>query len=123
MISPLSAETFVSHLFGLEMAIAKFLTAFISLFELTLGTFLLIGGKWIAFSAFLSCALSLALTLIVLLNLNYSSSCGCFGDLLPTDSGIQLLFRNLGVLFLSFVLLRLCSGNYNQQYERQNDEA
>jgi uncharacterized membrane protein YphA (DoxX/SURF4 family) len=92
------------------------LVLLLSLFELTIGLSLAMGYRLqlVSFLAsfFLFCAL-----LVGLFYFEEDKSCGCFGELISSETDGVFLVRSLGFLALSLVLLKYSSKQKPQQEE------
>lgn len=72
--------------------------------EICFGVLLILGGKGSSYAAIGSSFLLLIFTITALYE--PQDSCGCFGNLLPPTIDIYPVFRNLGLFFVSMIIMR-----------------
>jgi hypothetical protein len=77
----------------------------LSLAEIGAG-FLLLFNRWVMTLALLSSLFFLSALTLGLLSLGEEKACGCFGDLLPSQTDEWFVLRSLAFLFLSLFVLR-----------------
>jgi len=103
--SPASASAFVADVLPTSVHAARMIVIPLSLAEIGAG-FLLLFNRWVMTLALLSSLFFLSALTLGLLSLGEEKACGCFGDLLPSQTDEWFVLRSLAFLFLSLFVLR-----------------
>jgi uncharacterized membrane protein YphA (DoxX/SURF4 family) len=105
LYAPGSASALVAGILPLNVDVTRIIVILLSLSEVAAACLLLF-NKWVAVVAFFSSFFFLSASVIGLLYLDEDRPCGCFGDLLLSQTDEWFIFRSLALLFLSLLMLR-----------------
>ena len=105
LYAPASASTFVATILPINAETARIIVIPLSLSELAAACLLLF-NKWVTMVAFFSTLFFLSAFVVGLLYLGENKPCGCFGDLLASQTDEWFVLRSLALVFLSLLVLR-----------------
>jgi uncharacterized membrane protein YphA (DoxX/SURF4 family) len=108
IIAPVPAAELLSTFLHFPLDISKIVIIAFCLFEIVIGSMLLLGGKRLRLISFLASAILLLFTLLGVVMLNDPVSCGCFGDVFDFKTDGYFLARNVVLLIISLFVLRFC---------------
>jgi uncharacterized membrane protein YphA (DoxX/SURF4 family) len=105
LYAPASASTFVATILPITADAARIMVIPLSLSEVAAACLLLF-NKWVTMVASFSTLFFLSAFVIGLFYLGEDKPCGCFGDLLASQTDQWFVLRSLALLILSLFVLR-----------------
>ena len=110
LFSPHQAAELLSEISSLDPEMCKYLVVALSLFEIMLGTMLLVGKRYLQLTALISAVMLLFFTFLGVATIQDPRSCGCFGDLVEFKTDEYLVLRNVVLFLVSLWVLRYSRG-------------
>jgi uncharacterized membrane protein YphA (DoxX/SURF4 family) len=116
LVSPQPAAAFVADVLSLSSDTSLVLILILSVVELAIGLSLAKGYR-LQLVSFIASMFLLGAFAVGLRYIGEEKSCGCFGELISSETDGVFLVRSLGFLALSLVLLKYSSKQKPQQEE------
>lgn len=108
LLAPTAASNLISQIGFLDKHIAPYFVLLLSLIEVVAGISL-IADKMTKHIALLATQFLLLSTVIGVMYLSDPIPCGCFGDLIDSQTDSAFLLRNIILLLISLVILKTSS--------------